>query len=181
MGGGSDQPYIYPPCAPLSERRLAYPYSNFNPKATTQAAYQALYDQNRPRPKQDGPLIRFDQPVGSYMVVSGDKVNYTPAAYEALQAKKKTKPEGKGPLINFNQHPDSWMVVSSQNVKYTPMPASTKTKVTAIRWVQFALRILEELGALGVLVCMICFKNMPKAFSWIMRLAVRVQNMIYCG
>lgn len=176
MGGASEQPYIYPSCAPLSERRLAFPYSNFNPKATTQAAYQAIYDQNRPRPKQNGPLLKFDRPVSSYMVVTGDKVNYTPAAYEALQAKKKTKPEGNGPLINFNQHPDSWMVVDSHKPKYKPMPANTKTKVKAIRWVQFVLRVFEEIGALGLLVFMICFKNMPTVFAWIMRIAVRPQH-----
>lgn len=112
------------------------------------------------------------------MVVTGDKINYTPAAYEALQAKKRTKPEGNGPLINFNQHPDSWMVVANQNPKYTPMPANTKTKVKAIRWVQFVLRVFEEIGALGLLVCMICFKNMPTVFAWIMRISVREQNTI---
>lgn len=173
MGGWSDQPYIYPTSTPLSERKTAYPYSSFNPRASTQAAYQAIYDQNRPKPRQDGPLIRFDQPSNPYLVTTGNNVNYTPAAYEALQAKKKTKPEGKGPLVNFNQHPDSWMVVNAQSVKYKPMPANTKKKVTLLRWIQFALRILEEVGALATLTMLICFTNMPKAFSWIMRIAVR--------
>lgn len=180
MGGFSEQPYIYPTCAPRSERQLAFAQSNFNPRAATQAAQQAAYDRNRPRSWQNGPLVQFDQPVNSYMVVSGDgKVNYTPQAYESLQAKKKTKPEGKGPLINFNQHPDSWMVVTSQTPTYTPMPANTKAKVKTLRWIQFVLRVLEELGALGLLVCMICFKNMPKAFSWIMRIAVRCHKSIH--
>lgn len=181
MGGWSDQPYIYPTCTPLSERKTAYPYSSFNPRASTQAAYQAIYDQNRPKPQQNGPLLRFDQPSNPYMVTSGNgDVHYTPAAYEALQAKKKTKPEGKGPLINFNQHPDSWMVVNAQSVKYKPMPANTKKKVTILRWIQFALRILEEAGALGTLIMLICFTNMPTTFSWIMRIAVgRIESFVH--
>ncbi len=170
--GGSDAPFLYPPCTPLSQRRTAYPYSNFNPKAATQASYQSLQDSRSPKPRQNGPLIKLDQPSSPYMVVTGDNVNYTPKAYEDLQARKRTRPDGKGPLINFNQHPDSWEIVTGRNVDYKPMPANTKTKVKALRWVQFALRILEEVAAAGLLVCMICFQHMPNVFAWIMRIVV---------
>ena len=120
--GGSDQPFIYEP------RRTVYPYSDFNPRAVSQAADKAAKE--KPKPKQDGPLI------------------------------------------NFNEHPDSYMIVGGQNVNYKSMPASTKKKVAAIRWTQFALRIIEEIGALGLLVCVICIKNIETSMSWIMRIAV---------
>lgn len=128
MGGFSDQPYIYEP----QNRRIAYPYSDFNPKAVTEASYQRLAAQQSPD-------------------------------------KKKGK---DGPLINFNQHPDSYMIVAGQNVNYKPMSPNTKKKVTALRWIQFALRIIEEIGALGILTCVICIKGMVTSMAWITRIAV---------
>lgn len=125
--GASDQPYIY---EPSSQRRVAYPYSDFNPKAVTQASYQALQEKDKNKAKQDGPLI------------------------------------------NFNAHPDSYMIVAGQNVNYKPLPANTKKSVTIIRWMQFGLRIHQEIAALGLLVCVICIKGMETSLSWIMRIAV---------
>lgn len=127
MGGDSQQPYIYEP----QNRRVAYPYSDFNPRAVTQASYQKLQNNGSPK-KQDGPLI------------------------------------------NFNQHPDSYMIVPGTSMNHKPMAANTKKKVTAIRWTQFGLRIHEEIGALGMLVMVICLRNMVTSMSWIMRIAVRL-------
>ena len=138
MGGFSDQPYIYEP----QNRRIAYPYSDFNPKAVTQAHYQRIEQQKQQR-----------------------------------QSPEKKKQDG--PLINFNQHPDSYMIVAGQNVNYKPMPPNTKKKVTVIRWVQFALRIMEEIGALGMLVCVICIKGMVTSMAWITRIAVREDAYTY--
>ncbi|KAK5175549.1 uncharacterized protein LTR77_000688 [Saxophila tyrrhenica] len=121
--GGSDQPYMYTP------QRTVYPFSNFNPKAVTQAEYKKVEDEQRSKPKPEGPLI------------------------------------------NFNAHPDSYMIVSGQNVKYNPMPARTKKEVTVLRWVQFALRVITEIAALGILVCVICTKKVDVSLVWIMRLA----------
>lgn len=127
MGGFSDQPYIYEP----QNRRIAYPYSDFNPKAVTQASYQKLRQQQSPeKKKQDGPLI------------------------------------------NFNQHPDSYMIVAGQNVNYKPMSPNTKRNVTVLRWIQFGLRIHQEVGALGMLVAVICIKGMVTSMAWITRIAV---------
>ena len=128
MGGDSDsqQPYIYEP----QNRRVAYPYSDFNPKAVTHASYQKLQNNSPTKQKQDGPLI------------------------------------------NFNQHPDSYMIVPGSTMNYKPMAANTKKKVTAIRWTQFGLRITEEIGALGMLVAVICVKGMVTSMAWITRIAV---------
>ena len=126
----SDQPYIY---EPSSQHRVAYPYSDFNPKAVSQATYRQLEEKRNSKPKQDGPLI------------------------------------------NFNQHPDSYMIVAGQNVNWKPMPANTKKQVIVVRWVQFSLRIIEEIAALGLLVCVICLKGMPTSLSWIYRIAVSIE------
>lgn len=127
--GGSEQPYMYTP------QRTVYPYSQFNPKAATQAAHKSLEDEKKEKPKQDGPLI------------------------------------------NFNQHPDSYMIVAQQNVKYKPMPARTKKEVTIVRWLQFVLRVIQELGAIALLVAVICTENVSVGIVWIMRLAVRLLDV----
>lgn len=131
MGGGSEQPYIYQPNRPV------HPYAHFNPRAATQAAQKTAEDE------------------------------------------KKEKPIKTGPLINFNAHPDSYMIVSGQNVNYRTMPPRTKKEVTIIRWIQFALRIIGELGALGMLVCVICLKNVSTGIIWIMRIAVSIDALRY--
>lgn len=98
----------------------------------------------------------------------------TQAEYKKVQDEKKEKSKPEGPLINFNAHPDSYMIVGAKQPRYTPMPARTKTEVTVIRWIQFALRVIEELGALGMLVCVICIQDVELSLVWIMRLAVRI-------
>lgn len=96
------------------------------------------------------------------------------ASYQALKRKEEQKKKAKqdGPLINFNQHPDSYMIVAGQNVQYKPMSAKTPKIVAGVRWTQFSLRILEEVGAIGLLVAVICLKNIETALSWIVRIAV---------
>jgi hypothetical protein len=128
--GDSGQPYIYTP------QRTVYPFSGFNPKAASQAAYKAVEDEKKGKPKPDGPLV------------------------------------------NFNAHPDSYMIVGAKDVKYKTMPARTKTEVITVRWVQFALRVMQEIGALGLFVCVICLQNVSLSIIWIMRLAVRIHAVI---
>lgn len=128
---GADAPYLYD--AP-SHRPISYPYSDFNPKAVTQASYEASIAASRPKPKQEGPLI------------------------------------------NFNRHPDSYMVVPSPQREYTPLPASTKNGIVVTRWVQFGLKILSLLVAVGVLICVICIKGTQNAAAWILRIAVSHRN-----
>lgn len=175
--GVSGQPYLYP----SDERRGPYPSSNFNPRAATQASYRALQDQNRPRAKRDGPLLKFDEPDAggnSYINVSGNNASYTSKAFDDVQARKRAGAGGNGPVVNFNQHPDSWTtIVAGHNVSYKPMPANTKTKVKAIRWTQFALRLIGGVGAVGLLACLVTLRNMPSVFSWITRIAVRTYNV----
>ena len=99
MGAG-DAPYLYDP---PSRRQIAYPYSDFDPKAVTRASWISAAESTVSKPKQEGPLV------------------------------------------DFNRHPDSYMIVPPQIVR-EPMPANTKTKVKAVRWVQFGFRLAQLLG-----------------------------------
>ena len=124
MGGESGQPYIY-------DRPRTYAYSDFNPRAATQAAHKAEQEKNKPKSKKDGPLI------------------------------------------NFNAHPDSYMIVPGKNISHKTMSKYTKPTVTTLRWTQLTFRILEEIGALGLLICVICLRKMEMSMSYIIRVAVR--------
>lgn len=142
------QPYLYGQLEG-SRTSIAYPYSDFNPRAATQAHYQAF-------------------------------------AERAERQKKLSQQDGR-PLINFNQHPDSYMVVNNPEVHHEPLPSNTKGKIIGTRWVQFAFRILQEVGALGVLVCVICLKMANDGPGWIIRIAVSQYQLAlqlhtdYCG
>ena len=155
-GGGGNLPYIYGRPSP----RVAYPYSTFNPKAVTQAAYRALEDESRPKPKHEGPLITFDPQAANSQELEVGK--------NAPRYKTKIKEP-----VNFNQHPDSWQYEIKQRANRKPMPKRTKTEVAVIRWLQFVLRVLEAIGAIGLLVCVICLKIKPTSLSWISRIVVR--------
>ena len=73
--GASDVPYLYDP---PSQRKITYPYSDFNPKAVSEASYARSVAASQPRTKKEGPLIDFNQHPDSYVVVSGTPVAYTP-------------------------------------------------------------------------------------------------------
>jgi len=175
--GGPKSPYLYP----SPDRPLSYPYSSYNPRAASQAAYQARQIRNIPQARQDGPLLRFPPPAPptkSFIALSeSGKVNYTPAANEQIQENRRSR-QATSEVVNFNRHPDSWMIAHDQRKDYKPMPANTRKKVVAIRWVQFALRVVQELGAMGLLTCMICFTNVPEAFLWVMRVAVSLTQQL---
>lgn len=129
--GASEPPYLYD--RPTNRRPISYPYSDFNPKAATQASYTSLADSQRrsQQPKQDGPLI------------------------------------------DFNKHPDSYMIVASgQNDDHKPMAPNTKKIVVTIRWVQFGLRIVQALGAMGLLVSTICLTKTAGAATYLLRIPV---------
>lgn len=129
---GSEAPYLYDP--PSSRRSVAYPYSDFNPRAATQAHYEAL-------------------------------------TARAERQRVKSMQAGK-PLVDFNAHPDSYMIVGGQGPQYEPMPKNTKIMIASTRWVQLAFRIVQEIGALGLLVCFICLKMKLDGQGWVLRIAV---------
>lgn len=76
------------------------------------------------------------------------------------------------PLIDFNAHPDSYMIVGGPTPQYETMPANTKVMITTARWIQFGLRVHQEIGAIGLLVCFICLKMKLDGQGWALRIAV---------
>lgn len=66
----------------------------------------------------------------------------------------------------------AWQKSRATSHGITPMSSSTKTKVIAIRWIQFALRIFELLGALGTLAIFIMISGIPAVIGWVLRIPV---------
>ncbi|EMC96840.1 hypothetical protein BAUCODRAFT_34239 [Baudoinia panamericana UAMH 10762] len=132
--GGSDMPYLYPNTQ--SSTRIAYPYSDYNPKSVTEASYERLSQQSQPKPKQEGPLI------------------------------------------NFNQHPDSYVLFSGEQKEFKPLPKGTKKAVVSVRWVQFALRIMQEICALGLLTTTICIRGTAGAETYLLRIPQAWDSLI---
>ncbi|GAB7349069.1 hypothetical protein MBLNU459_g8028t1 [Dothideomycetes sp. NU459] len=104
------------------------------------------------------------------------RASYT-ASFTSHQSQR---PKQQGPLINFNKHPDSYVVVPYGHRDLEPMPASTRKKVVVTRWIQFALRLMQLLGSLGLLVCVICFKGVDDTQSWVLRIPPAWDSLICC-
>jgi len=122
-------PFLYDP---PSSQRISYPYSDFQPKAVTEASYQRL----------------------------------------SQQTSRTASARPDGPLINFNKHPDSYEVVLGQPIDHKPMSPGTKKNIVVLRWVQFALRIIQEIAALGLLVATICITGTSGGVTYLLRVPV---------
>lgn len=83
----------------------------------------------------------------------------------------------QGPLIeNINRHPDSYLIVPYGNINVKPMNPRTKKTVKYTRLLQLFLRICALLGAVGMLVCVICIKGTQDTVGWIIRVPVRTSQ-----
>ena len=95
----------------------------------------------------------------------------TRASY-AASLSKPSKPKQEGPYLDLNRHPDSWHQAPYGEVNVEPMNPRTRSAVKWTRWVQLSLRILQEVGALGALFCVITLKGMLNSQAWIVRVPV---------
>lgn len=84
-----------------------------------------------------------------------------------------------GPLLDFNRHPDSWGPTRYSMATASPMAANTKKKVAGLRWTQFSLRLLNLIGAIGILVETIFLRNISDTANWLIRLIVRLTGVCF--
>ena len=97
----------------------------------------------------------------------------TRASYYSIASSTSTPPPKQhGPLIDFNRHPDSYIIVPSARSNLPPMHPNTKQRINTARWLQFSLRLLQLLGALGALVCVIIIRGVNDVQGWILRVPV---------
>ncbi|PSN71282.1 hypothetical protein BS50DRAFT_570677 [Corynespora cassiicola Philippines] len=80
----------------------------------------------------------------------------------------KKKPDG--PLIDLNKHPDSYLFVPYGKTNTKPMNPKVKTVIKIVRWIQFALRLCNLIGAVGVLLCGIFIRGAQDTEGYILRI-----------
>ncbi|KAI5252122.1 hypothetical protein E4T42_03784 [Aureobasidium subglaciale] len=103
----------------------------------------------------------------------------TRASYYSIASSTSTpKPKQEGPLIDFNRHPDSYMIVPSARPHVPPMHPNTKQRINTARWLQFTLRALQLLGALGALICVIIIRGVNDVQGWILRIPPAVDAVV---
>ncbi|KAF1976593.1 hypothetical protein BU23DRAFT_587952 [Bimuria novae-zelandiae CBS 107.79] len=88
----------------------------------------------------------------------------------------KKKPEG--PLVDFNRHPDSYGVLPYGQTDVKPMNPKVKIIVKVARWIQFALRVFNLIGAIGSLLCSIFIKGASNTEGYIMRIPPGVDIVV---
>jgi hypothetical protein len=97
----------------------------------------------------------------------------TRASYYSIASSTSTPaPKQQGPLIDFNRHPDSYIIVPTARSNVPPMHPNTKQRINTARWIQFSLRLLQLVGALGALVCVIVIRGVNDVQGWILRIPV---------
>lgn len=82
-----------------------------------------------------------------------------------------TKPKQEGPLLNFNRHPDSYLILPGRRDP-VPMSASTKSRVKWTRKIQQAFRVVQLLGAIGLLAAVICIRGFTDVEGILVRVVV---------
>ncbi len=63
-------------------------------------------------------------------------------------------------------------VLGPRRNNYKPMGRRTKSFIVGLRRVQLGLRVLELVGALGILVMMILISHVDPVTAWVTRLTV---------
>ncbi|KAF2668258.1 hypothetical protein BT63DRAFT_440453 [Microthyrium microscopicum] len=115
--------------------------------------------------------------VNSWDPINGSVFN-PKAVSQASFIQPKAKPKQDGPLLNFNRHPDSYLIQPYGQTDVTPMHKNTRKRVQRARKTQLALRVIELVGAIGLLVCAICLKISQGTVAWIVRIPPAADTLI---
>ncbi|CAJ0551198.1 Ff.00g111280.m01.CDS01 [Fusarium sp. VM40] len=86
-----------------------------------------------------------------------------------------------GPLVSFNTHPDMHEVLTYRANEYASMSPRSKSFIKWLRHLQSALRVLQLVGALGLLALMVLIDKVPTLEGWVMRItpAVAIVHCVY--
>ncbi|KZF23432.1 hypothetical protein L228DRAFT_282161 [Xylona heveae TC161] len=127
-----------------------------------------LYDPPSTYPFNDDPLRPFNPKAVSQ------------ASLISAASRSRPRPKQEGPLVSFNRHPDSYLVLPVDN-NAKPLSKGTKHTIQKVRWLQLFLRMLQLLGAVGALFCVIVIKNTGGAVGWIIRVppCVAIVHLVY--
>jgi hypothetical protein len=147
---------------------------------TSHSIYKFLSLVLSPTPKCPGSEMGNGQPYlydppSRYSVVDPFNGGFNPKAVTmaSYSTPPPSPPKSKheGPLLNFNRHPDSYLILPGRQDP-VPLSSGTKSRIIWTRKIQQAFRLLELVGAIGMLVCAVCIRGMTDAESVVLRVAV---------
>ncbi|QYS94051.1 hypothetical protein H0G86_001404 [Trichoderma simmonsii] len=94
---------------------------------------------------------------------------------------KKRKAAPNGPLVSFDLHPDYHVILPHRSGNYSPLDLRIKAYITWLRRVQVALRGLQLIAAIGVLVLFSLFTGVDDTTAWAMRIlqAITITHSAY--
>ncbi|EOD43603.1 hypothetical protein UCRNP2_9684 [Neofusicoccum parvum UCRNP2] len=121
-------------------------------------------------------------PPQRYSATSDTLYGFDPKAVTKASRSPPKKPPPKnqdGPLIDWNKHPDSYLVAPYGRTSVKPISPKVKVAIKWTRWVQLAFRVLQLVGAVGMLICVICIKGTQDTEGWIIRVPAGLD--IVCG
>lgn len=119
------------------------------------------------------PPYMYDPPQ-RYSATSDTLYGFDPKAVTKASRMPPRSPPKKqdGPLVDFNKHPDSYLVLPNGRSNVKPMNPRVKVAIKWVRWVQLGFRVLQLIGAIGLLICVICIKGTQDTEGWIIRIPV---------
>jgi hypothetical protein len=123
-------------------------------------------------PNMGGQPYIYDPPVRYSTLYPQNAFDPKAVSRASLAPPPPPKPRQEGPLLSFNRHPDSYLVLPHGNTSAVPMSPNTKVKIKWARHVQLAFRATQLIGAVGMLICVICLKGMSDNEGWVLRLPV---------
>ncbi|KAK0658482.1 hypothetical protein DIS24_g4723 [Lasiodiplodia hormozganensis] len=121
------------------------------------------------------PPYMYDPPQ-RYSATSDTLYGFDPKAVTKASRMPPRSPPKKqdGPLVDFNKHPDSYLVLANSRSNVKPMNPRVKVAIKWVRWVQLGFRVLQLIGAIGLLICVICIKGTQDTEGWIIRIPAAV-------
>ncbi|TPX08463.1 uncharacterized protein E0L32_010080 [Thyridium curvatum] len=119
-------------------------------------------------------LYESDKVDSRFPTSSFDPKAVTRASWEP----KPKKPKQNGPLISINRHPDAHEVIG-QRRPFRTLGHRTKAWIKGMRKVQLGLRVLEMIGAAGILTLMILINHVSDLVAWVARITAGVV-IVHC-
>lgn len=118
-------------------------------------------------------------PISRYAALRAqDDFDQKPVRAVNLQTSiNKPLPRPSGHLSDFYTHPDSYLILPTRDMIGNGVFQEVKTKITTVKWVEFSLRSLEMLGAIGFLFCAIVIQNLATYEIWLLRAVVSYRKL----
>ncbi|KAF2842591.1 hypothetical protein M501DRAFT_924225 [Patellaria atrata CBS 101060] len=123
----------------------------------------------------------YDSPARHSAVYPSNGFDPKPVTRASMAPPPPPKPKREGPLIEINKHPDSYLMTPYGNLDAKSMSPGIKGRIKWVRWIQLFFRVLQLVGAIGMLICVICIKGVKASEGWIIRIppGVDILNSIY--